>query len=212
MTRVVGLTGGIATGKSTVAHMLTRLGAAVIDADAIVHELQAPGTPVLRGIVAAFGPEILRPDGSLDRARLGRHVFADPEARARLNGIVHPAVGAEMARRLEAARRAGARLVVLDIPLLLESRARGGGAGDLVEAVILVYAPEALQVERQMARDRTSREEAQARVRAQMPIEEKRRLADHVIDNSGSLEETRRQVRALYTELLGDEERPEPAA
>lgn len=212
MTRVVGLTGGIGTGKSTVAKMLSRLGAAVVDADAIVHELQAPGTPLLRQIVEAFGEEVLRPDGSLDRARLGRRVFADPEARQRLNRIVHPAVGAEMARRLEAARRGGARLVVLDIPLLLEGRARGGGAGDLVEAVIVVYAPESLQIERQMARDGATREEAQARVRAQMPIEEKRRLADHVIDNSGSLEETRRQVRALFEALAGDAERPEPAA
>ena len=212
MTTVVGLTGGVGTGKSTVARMLARLGAAVIDADRIVHELQAPGTPLLRQIVAAFGEEVLRPDGSLDRARLGRRVFANPEARQRLNGLVHPAVGAEMARRLEAARQAGARLVVLDIPLLLESRTRGGGAGRLVEEVIVVYAPASLQIERQMARDGSTREEAQARVRAQMPIEEKRRLADHVIDNSGSLKETQRQVRALFARLLREEEKPEPAA
>jgi dephospho-CoA kinase len=126
--------------------------------------------------------------------------------------MVHPAVGAEMARRLEVARRGGAPLVVLDIPLLLEGRARGGGAGDLVEAVIVVYAPEAMQIERQMARDGSTREEALARVRAQMPIEEKRRLADHVIDNSGPLPETRRQVRALFAELVAEGERPEPAA
>lgn len=212
MTKVVGLTGGVGTGKSSVARMLARLGAAVIDADRIVHELQAPGTPLLRQMVAAFGEEVLRPDGSLDRARLGRRVFADPEARQRLNALVHPAVGAEMARRLEAARQAGARLVVLDIPLLLESRARGGDARGLVEEVIVVYAPVSLQIERQMARDGSTREEAQARVRAQMPIEEKRRLADHVIDNSGSLKETQRQVRALFARLLREEEKPEPAA
>lgn len=212
MTKVVGLTGGIGTGKSTVARMLARLGAAVIDADAIVHELQAPGTLLLRQIVEAFGEEVLRPDGSLDRARLGRIVFQDPEARQRLNRLVHPAVGAEMARRLEAARRGGARLVVLDIPLLLEGRARGGGAADLVEEVIVVYAPERVQIERQMERDGATREEAQARVRAQMPIEEKRRLADHVIDNSGSLDATRRQVRALFTRLVDEAEHPEPAA
>ncbi|MDX1649608.1 MAG: dephospho-CoA kinase [Myxococcota bacterium] len=212
MTKIVGLTGGIGTGKSTVARMLTRLGAAVIDADSIVHELQAPGTPLLRRIVEDFGEEVLRPDGSLDRARLGRRVFQDPEARQRLNRLVHPAVGAEMARRLETARRGGARLVVLDIPLLLEGRARGGGAGELVEEVIVVYAPERVQIERQMERDGATREEAQARVRAQMPIEEKRRLADHVIDNSGSLDATRRQVRALFARLVGGAEHPEPAA
>jgi dephospho-CoA kinase len=208
VTRVVGLTGGIGTGKSTVARMLAALGAVVIDADAIVHELQAPGTPLLARIAEAFGPEILRPDGALDRERLGQLVFSDPAARARLNALVHPAVGAEMLRRLEAAKASGAKLVVLDIPLLLEGRAaraaqpgRGATASDLAGEVIVVWAPAAAQIERQRSRDGATREHAAERMRAQLPIDEKRALADHVIDNSGSLEETERQVRALYAEL-----------
>lgn len=207
MTRVIGLTGGIATGKSTVARLFEKLGAVVIDADAIVHELQAPGTPMLAEIAEAFGPEMIRPDGSLDRERLGRRVFTDPEARRRLNAIVHPPVGAMMARRLQDARQAGARLILLDIPLLLEGRAgrrRGGSsAADLVEAVILVWAPESLQVERQVQRDGASPEHARERMAAQLPIDEKRAMADYVIDNSGVLADTERQVRALYAELTG---------
>jgi dephospho-CoA kinase len=199
VTRVLGLTGGIATGKSTVARLFEGLGAVVIDADRIVHELQAPGQPALGEIAAAFGPEMLRPDGSLDRERLGALVFRDAEARARLNAIVHPRVGAELARRLAAARAAGVRLVLLDVPLLLET----GGARGLVEAVIVVYAPEAEQVRRQMARDGCTRDEAERRVRAQLPIEEKRRRADHVIDNSGSPADTEAQVRRLFDALCG---------
>ncbi len=191
MTRVIGLTGGIGTGKSTVSRMFERLGAVVIDADAIVHELQAPGTPLLQEMVGAFGASILDAEGALDRAALAELVFRDPEARARLNALVHPRVAAEMARRLHEARAAGAPLVVLDIPLLLET-GRGG-----FDAVVVVYAPEEVQVRRQMERDGCSRQEAEARVRAQMSIEEKRRRADYVIDNSGTLEETERQVREV---------------
>ena len=206
MTVVVGLSGGIGTGKSSVARLFAEAGAVVIDADAIVHELQAPGTPLLAEIAEAFGPEVLRADGSLDRERLGSIVFRDPEARRRLGAIVHPKVGAEMLRRLEAARAAGARLVVLDIPLLFEGRKAGTGSAALLgfDASVLAYAPEALQIERQIARDRCSRDEALRRIRAQLPIEEKRALADHVIDNSGALADTARQVRDLVTLLLGD--------
>lgn len=204
MTRVVGLTGGIGTGKSTVARLLAALGAVVIDSDAIVRELQAPGTQLLAQLVEAFGGEMRKPDGSLDRARLGELVFSDAAARARLNALVHPAAARETQRRLEAARAAGATLVVLDIPLLLEGRAaRARSAGDAASEVIVVYAPEPLQIERQLQRDGASREHALARVRAQLPIEEKRKLADHLIDNSGSLAETERQVRELYAKLVG---------
>jgi dephospho-CoA kinase len=208
VTRVVGLTGGIGTGKSTVARLLAALGAVVIDADRIVHELQAPGTPLVARLRDAFGPEIVRPDGALDRERLGRLVFADAAARKRLNELVHPAVGAEMVRRLAAARDAGAALVVLDIPLLLEGRAarasepgRAKTASDLVSEVIVVYAREEQQLERQLARDGATRAHALERIRAQLPIEEKRKLADHVIDNSGPLADTERQVRELYAKL-----------
>jgi dephospho-CoA kinase len=208
MTRVVGLTGGIGTGKSTVSRMFAALGAAVIDADAIVHELQAPGMPMLTELAAAFGREMLRPDGSLDRPRLGNRVFADPAARRRLGEITHPAVGREMLRRLEAARAAGENLVLLDNPLLFEGRARRGAAAagspsDPGGQTILVYAPAELQVARQMARDGVTREYALQRLAAQMPIDEKRALATWVIENVGTLVETERQVRELYSQLVG---------
>ncbi len=204
MTRLVGLTGGIATGKSTVASVLEKLGATVVCADEVVHELQAPGSPVLAEIARAFGPEVLDERGALRREALGDLVFRDEAARRRLGEIMHPRVIAEMLRRAEEARAAGVPLVVLDIPLLLEGRRAGTGSGALIpfDAVVVVYAPEEAQVERQVARNAYSREEAERRVRAQMPIEEKRRLADHVIDNSGSPEDTERQVRGLYAELV----------
>jgi len=210
MTRVVGLTGGIGTGKSTVTRMLEELGAVVIDADAIVHELQAPGTPLVRAIAEAFGPEVVGASGALDRKALADRVFGDPEARRRLNALVHPPTAVEMARRLEDARARGVPLVVLDVPLLLEGRQKGSGAASALplDAVIVVYAPEEVQIERACARDGASPEEVRARLRAQMPIDEKRALADFVVDNTGSREATRRQVQALYRELTGDAAAP----
>jgi dephospho-CoA kinase len=202
MTRVVGLTGGIGSGKSSVASLLRALGALLIDADAIVHELQGPGSPLLGEMVREFGPGILDANGALARETLGQIVFADAEKRARLGAIVHPRVAVEMARRLEAARARGVPLVVLDVPLLLEGRA--GASGLPYEAVIVVWAPESVQLERQMRRDGRDRDESLRRIRAQMPLDEKRRLADHVIDNSGSLEDTERQVRALYRQLVAE--------
>lgn len=209
MTKVVGLTGGIGTGKSTVSAMWTGLGALLIDADRIVRELQAPGTPVLEAMVEAFGPEILQPGGELDRKGLGERVFSDPASRLRLGAIIGPAILGEMAARTEAARDAGAELVVLDIPLLFEGRGRGRAApgepprstADLASETVLVWAPEAQQIARQMERDDATREHALARIAAQMPIDEKRALADHVIDNSGTLEETRAQLETLDREL-----------
>ncbi len=204
MSVVVGLTGGIGSGKSTVARLFEKLGATVIDADAIVHELQAPHAPLLDEIAAEFGEGLIRPDGSLDREALGGIVFRDEAARRRLNAIVHPKVGAEFARRLAAARSAGAALIVLDIPLLFEGRAsgRGSAARTDFDATVLVYVPESLQIERQVQRDGCDPEEALRRVRSQMPLDEKRGLADHVIDNSGSLAETERQVRELVPRLV----------
>lgn len=207
MTLLIGLSGGISTGKSSVARMFAAQGAVVIDADAIVHELQAPGMPLVAEIAAAFGPSVLDAQGALDRAALGDLVFRDAEARRRLGEIVHPKVGAEFARRMAAARASGVRVLVLDIPLLFEGRRAGTGSAARMDfdATVLVYAPEALQIERQMARDGCSREEAVRRVRAQLPIEEKKALADYVIDNSGSLAETERQVRELLSQLLAAE-------
>ena len=206
VSRIVGLSGGIGSGKSTVARELAALGATVIDADAIVHELQAPGAPLLEDIARAFGPGLIREDGWLDRAALGELVFRDEAARKRLNEIVHPKVGAEVARRVAAARAAGAPLLVLDIPLLFEGRRAGTGSAAALrfDATVLVYASEETQIARQIARDGGTREEALRRIRAQMPLAEKRALADHVIENDGDLEHTRRQVRALYALLTAE--------
>jgi dephospho-CoA kinase len=210
MTAVLGLSGGIGTGKSTVSRMLAELGATVIDADAIVHQLQAAGEPMLEEIAAAFGADVIDAEGALDRAALGAIVFRDPEARARLGRIVHPQVGVEMGRRMETAREAGDSVVVLDIPLLFEGRrARSGGASALpFDLTVLVYAPESLQIERVMNRDGCDRDEALRRIGSQLPIEDKKAMADVVIDNSESLAETRRQVVALVAGL-GD---PDPVS
>jgi len=207
VTRVVGLTGGIGTGKSTVARMIAALGAVVVDADAIVHRLQSPGSPVLAEIAAAFGAEVLDSRGALDRARLAELVFRDPAARQRLNDLIHPKVGIEMMRETAAARRAAAPLVVLDIPLLFEGRRSGRGQAAKLpfDATVLAYCPEALQIERTVARDGCTRAEVERRMAAQLPIEEKRALADFVIDNSGSPAETERQVRELYAKLTDAE-------
>lgn len=209
MTRIIGLTGGIATGKSTVSAMLQALGAEVIDADAIVHELQAPGMPLLDEIAAAFGPGVLTADGALDREALGRIVFTDEAARKRLGDLVHPQVGLEMARRLAAAKEAGVPIVVLDIPLLLEGRARGrtGASALPFELVVLVYAREEQQLSRQLERNDYGEDEARRRIASQLSIEKKRSLADRVIDNSGAREETRAQVEALYRELTAGADR-----
>ncbi len=206
MTRIVGLTGGIGTGKSTVSRLFAALGALVIDADAIVHELQATGMPMVRELGDAFGADLVRADGSLDRARLGAIVFADADARRQLGEIVHPAVGREMANRLERARAAGAPLIVLDNPLLFEGRARRAKAGgaatnDPGGESILVYASPETQIARQVARDGVTAEFARQRIAAQMPIDEKRALATWLIDNSGALADTEQQVRELHARL-----------
>ena len=203
MTVVIGLSGGIGSGKSTVSRMFRELGATVIDADAIVHELQAPGMPMVAELAREFGSQILDATGALDRKALGAIVFADEAARLRLNQIVHPQVGAEFARRLAAAIESKAKLIVLDIPLLFEGRVSGKGsaASRSAETTVVVWVPEPVQIERQIARDRCTREDALARVRAQMPLDQKRELADHVIDNSGPLADTERQVQALYERL-----------
>ena len=203
MTQTLGLSGGIGSGKSTVSKMLLELGAVVIDADAIVHELQAAGTPLLAQIAEAFGPGVITPDGALDRKALGAIVFDDPEARSRLGQLVHPRVGEEMFRRTQAARDAGVELIVLDIPLLFEGRRAGTGTAARMDydSTLLVWVPAAVQLERTVARDGCRRAEAQARIDAQMPIDEKKAMADRVIDNSGSLDETRAQVERAYREL-----------
>lgn len=193
---LVGLTGGIGTGKSTVSAMLRELGATVVDADEAARAVVEPGTEGLRQVVAEFGTEVLAADGSLDRPRLAAIVFNNPDRRARLQQITWPLVALWMAERTQAALARGDRVVVHDIPLLFENPARRGA----YELVILVYAPPQVALRRLVERG-MAEADARARIAAQMPIEDKRRLADAVIDNSGSLEATRAQVESIWTEI-----------
>lgn len=190
----VGLTGGVASGKSAVAAKLAELGAVVIDADALARDVVAPGTPGLAAIKDAFGSEVLLPDGALDRKALGAIVFADEQQRQTLNNIVHPLVReAAGALRTKAPEDA---LVVEDIPLLVES-----GQADRFDAVIVIQAPHDERI-RRMVQDRGwSVEEAKARMAAQASDEQRAAVADFVLDNSGSLEELEAQVSVLFAQL-----------
>ena len=194
MTVRVGLTGGIASGKSTVSAILAELGAVVIDADAIAREVVAQGTPGLEAVVAEFGPGLLTPGGDLDRPAMGALVFADAGARKRLEAIIHPLVHRRSAE-LEAAAEADA-VVVHDIPLLAEV----GRAGSF-DAVIVVDAPREMQVERMVGDRGWTREDAESRIAAQASREDRLSIATHVVDNTGSLDDLRRRVEDVYAEL-----------
>lgn len=196
--RLIGLTGGIATGKSTVAAMLAGRGAIVVDADRLAREVVEPGRPALAEIAAEYGPGVLAADGSLDRAALGALVFADADRRRRLEAITHPRISALMAERIAEAVTAAPPLVVVDIPLLFEN-----GRSGMVEGVLVVYADAATQLRRLLDRDGLGEADARRRIAAQMPVEEKRRLATWVIDNRGDLEATRGLVDAWWAEVVG---------
>lgn len=195
MTTRVGLTGGVACGKSTVAAALKELGAVVVDADIVAREVVAKATPGLRAVVEAFGDGVLRPDGELDRPAVGRLVFGDAQARRRLESIVHPLV---LERSLELEMEAGKDAVVIhDIPLLAES----GRAGTF-DAVIVVDAPHDLQIER-MIRDRGwSHEDAASRIAAQASREERLAIATHVIENTGTPEDLRNAVAEIFADVV----------
>jgi dephospho-CoA kinase len=190
--KLIGLTGGAGSGKSTVAAMLRELGAEVLDADDAAHAAYEPGTPGFEEVVREFGPDFVR-DGRIDRARLGELVFNDKDARLRLNAIVHPLVREWMAARTAEAAERGAGVVVQEVPLLFEN-----GLERLYSSVVLVYVPESVQLERLVEGRGFTEERARAIIAAQMPIEEKRRRAQHVIDNSGSRQATRSLVDALW--------------
>jgi dephospho-CoA kinase len=193
---VVGLTGNIAAGKSTVAKRLRDLGATVIDADVLAREAVAVGSPVLAQVFARFGDDLRLADGSVDRAGLRRRVFGDPAALAALNALIHPDVARQRDALIAEARLRGARIVVCDIPLLFET----GAEGDY-DPVVLVDAPEDVRLAR-LVRDRAlPEEEARAMIAAQMPASEKRARADVVLDNAGTKDELRRQVDALWRTL-----------
>lgn len=189
---VVGLTGGIGSGKSTVSALLAERGAVIVDADAITRELQQPGHPVFEAMVERFGPGIVAPDGSLDRAAVADIVFNDPEALADLNAIVHPAVGAEIMARMERLGE-GDDVVVLDVPLLVEST-RGYPVG----ALIVVDVDPEVAVRRLVEQRGMRPEDVRARMARQASREERLARADLVIDNNGSLEELRKQVDAAW--------------
>lgn len=199
--KVVALTGGIASGKSTVVRMLRELGAEVVDADVLAREVVSPGEPALAEIVAAFGEEVLLPSGELDRKKLGGLVFSDPERRERLNAIVHPRVRERIRHRLEEIRAENQEaVVVLDVPLLFDIP-----LPDL-EALpaVVVYASPETQLQRLRERDGLAQDEAERRLRAQRPLREKLGRARWVVDNDGDLDRTREQVERLWAELVAD--------
>jgi dephospho-CoA kinase len=190
----VGLTGGIGSGKSEVSKRLAEQGAVIIDADLIARQVVQPGTPGLAQVADAFGPEVLRADGTLDRDKLGEQVFADAELRGKLNAIVHPLVGARMA---ELEQQAGAAAIVVHaVPLLAENNLAGG-----YDVVVVVDVPQRLQVERLVRHRGMSRDQARARMSAQASREQRLAIATIALDNSGSLAELDRQVGELWTEL-----------
>lgn len=195
---VVGLTGGIGSGKSTVARLFAEHGARVIDADKLGHEVYLPGTVGWDRVVAAFGGEIVAPDGTIDRAALGRRVFADPVALQRLNQIVHPLIGAELCARLEAARAAqDAAPVVIEAALLLDT-----GWRSLVEVVVVVVTPRAAVIDRVQRQRGLAVADIEARMAAQITDEERRRLADITIENGGSMNDLRGAVHAAWMQIV----------
>ncbi|MGI6344474.1 MAG: dephospho-CoA kinase [Bacillota bacterium] len=193
----IGLTGGIASGKSTVSAMLQELGAFVVDSDQLAREVVLPGQPAYRQIVHEFGSDILQPDGEIDRRRLGQLIFADAERRRRLNEITHPAVIRRIEEIVNTLEESGHQQpVILDIPLLIEANLQ-----HLVDQVWLVTVRPDTQLKRLMERNGYGESEAQRRIAAQMPLEEKAQYADRIIDNEDSLAETRAQVERLWAEV-----------
>ena len=198
--RIIGLTGGIASGKTTVSTHLRSLGATVLCADTLYHELIRPKngapSPLAEAINRAF-PEVLLEDGSLDRAALGQRVFGDPEQLNLLGGLTHPAIKAEAEAQIERLEQDGLSLVFYDAPLLFERQLQS-----MVQGVVVVWLPRPLQLERLLLRSPAlSEEEGEQRLNSQMPLDEKRRLATWVIDNSGALQTTRQQTEALFNTL-----------
>lgn len=202
---VVGLTGGIATGKSSATAWLRGEGVRVVDMDEVARVVVQPGWRALAAIRRRFGDGVLLADGALDRAELGRRVFADPAERRALNRIMQLPLAAELLRRLAAAFAAGCPVVVVDAPLLFES-----GLHRLARRVVVVAAPEGAQRERLMARDALTAEEARARVEAQMPLARKVARADHVVDNGGDREASAASLRAAWRRVLAEAPPPAP--
>ncbi len=195
MSLIIGLTGGIASGKSTVSKMLVDLGIPVIDADIEARLAVEQGETAYNDIVRYFGQEILSPNGNINREKLGSIVFHDEEKRKALNSFVHPAVRARMLARVEDAKKTGEKAIVLDIPLLIE-----GNLQYMADKILLVYVNEETQLQRLMERNQFSEEEALARMNSQMPIDEKIKHADKIIDNNGTIAETKQQLMQILAE------------
>jgi len=193
---IIGLTGGIASGKSTVSKLLKEFGAYIIDADQIAREIVQPGQPALQEIEQAFGPGIILPDGSLDRKKVGGIVFKDEQALKRLNTITHNRIKLEIDKAIEKATREGYNVVVLDVPLLIEV-----GWQHMTDSVWVVYVDKETQIKRLLDRDNLSQEDALGRIAAQMALDEKILSADVIIDNRGSLEKTRIQIIEALSKL-----------
>ncbi|XP_054849485.1 dephospho-CoA kinase domain-containing protein [Eublepharis macularius] len=194
---LVGLTGGIASGKSTVLTVLQDLGCAVIDADIIARQVVQPGLLAYQSIVHAFGPEILLENGEINREALGSLIFSQPEKRQLLNSITHPQIQKEMLKQILKHFVLGYRYVILDIPLLFESNK----LTRFMKHTVLVYCDPQTQLTRLMRRNGLTQAEAEARIAAQLPLDQKVKLADHIIDNSGNKEATKRQVLKLHSSL-----------
>ena len=194
---VIGLTGGIGTGKSTVVDILRRLGATAIDADVVGHEVYAAGTAGFRAIVAAFGPGIVGADGEIDRAALGKLVFADEGAMARLNGLVHPLIREVVSERLRGLKEAGVTVVVVEAAILLEA-----GWNDLVDEVWVVGAPASVVMDRLASRFDGDEGAIQARIRSQMSSDERREAADAIIENDGSLDQLRGRIEQVFNKRI----------
>ncbi|MCM3455341.1 dephospho-CoA kinase [Heyndrickxia oleronia] len=194
MAKIIGLTGGIASGKSTVSNLLRRKGFAIVDADIAARKVVEIGEDAYKQIVEAFGPEILQQDQNLDRKKLGTIVFHDEEKRLMLNQIVHPAVREYMQKEKETALKQGKETVIMDIPLLFESN-----LGYMVDQTILVYVEQSIQLQRLMDRNQFTEAEAMARIQSQMPLEEKIEKSDAVINNNGTIDETEQQLNEIIT-------------
>lgn len=193
---IVGLTGGIACGKTTVSNLFKDKGCPIVDADQVAREVVEPGELGLSQVVERFGTGVITEDGTLNRKKLGQIVFSDEAARAELNAILHPLIQKRMQEKKEQALKLAPPFVIMDIPLLYEN-----GHENTMDIVIVVYVPASVQLERLMLRDGFSRQEAKKRIASQMDIEEKKKRADFIIDNTGTFEDTKQQVEKIYSRL-----------
>lgn len=189
---IIGLTGSIASGKSTVSQMLQELGYPVVDADLVARQVVEPETDTLRNIQQAFGPEVIREDGSMDREKVGSIIFNDPASRKKLNDIIHPAIRQEMLRQRQAHLDAGFETVIMDIPLLFESKLQ-----HMVDKILVVSVSEEEQLRRLLERNNFTEKDARARIASQLPMSVKEAGADEVLDNNGTVENTRRQLMRI---------------